>query len=108
MDSIGISQSSLVAFKHNGDPTVELLSEAATEEALSTETDEPVSSASELPARRSQPSPVPRTDVTPSRDELPGKHASGSRDDDGEPGARTTSEARRPPISEPDRHAAAL
>ena len=66
MDSIGITQSSLVAFNHNGDPTVELLSGAATEEALSTETDEPVSSASESSARRSQPSPVPRTDVTPS------------------------------------------
>jgi non-specific protein-tyrosine kinase len=115
MDSIGISQSSLVAFNHDGDPTVEtfrerwddpaqLLSGATTEEALSTETDEPVSSASESSARPSQPSPVPRTDVTPSRDELPGRHASGSRDDDGEPGARSPSEARRS-RSVTDRHA---
>jgi non-specific protein-tyrosine kinase len=48
-------------------------------------------------ARRSQPSPVPRTDVSPSSMSLPGKHEtqSGSRDDDGEPGARRASEARR-------------
>ena len=53
----------------------------------------------------SQPSPVPRTDVTPSR-RLPGKHEtqSGSRDDDGEPGARRPSEARRS-RSVTDRHA---
>jgi capsular exopolysaccharide synthesis family protein len=95
VDSIGISQNSLVGFNHNGQPTAELLSRAATEEASRTETDEPASSGSESSALRSQPSPVPRTDVTPSRDERPGKHTSGSRDDDGEPGAGRPGEARR-------------
>ena len=95
VNTIGIPQSSLVGFNHNGHSTVELRSGAATEEGLSTETDEPASSASESSARRSQPSPVPRTDVTPSRDELPGKHTSASRDDYGEPGADGPGEARR-------------
>ena len=66
-NSVGISQSAWDAMKRNDDPTMELLSGAATEEALRTETDAPVSSVSESSGRRSQPGPVPRTDVTPSR-----------------------------------------
>ena len=53
MHSIGISQSSWDASNRKDDPTMELLSGAATEEALTTETDEPGSSASESSARRS-------------------------------------------------------
>ena len=46
MDSIGFRQSSSVAVNQNGDATVELLSGPATEEALTNEKDEQVSSAS--------------------------------------------------------------
>jgi non-specific protein-tyrosine kinase len=51
-------------------------------------------SASVSPARRSQPSPVPRADVTPSSDEHLGKHTPRSHDN-GEPGALRPSEARQ-------------